>query len=52
MKAIWKGTASYNNIVVDQDINKNAWYDPDPTKLAQSIIGYIAFWKGVEILDG
>ena len=46
----WKGTASYYDVVVDGEINKNAaWYYPDPKAKAENIKGYIAFWKGVEI---
>ncbi|MBA7711697.1 hypothetical protein ES703_120663 [subsurface metagenome] len=46
----WKGTASYYDIVVDGKTNNDAaWYYPEPSALAQSIKGYIAFWHGVEI---
>ena len=46
----WKGLASYYNIVVAGQVNKDAaWYYPDPKDAAKSIKGYIAFWKGVKI---
>lgn len=46
----WKGTASYYDIVVNGEVNKDAaWYYPDPKPAANNIKGYIAFWKGVEI---
>lgn len=46
----WKGHASYYNIVVEGEINKDAaWYYPDPKPAASKIKNYIAFWKGVEI---
>ena len=46
----WKGTASYYDIVVDGDTNRDAaWYYPSPKPAAQEIAGYIAFWKGVKI---
>ncbi len=46
----WKGTASYYNLEVDGDINKDAaWYYPNPSEKAREIKNYIAFWKGVEI---
>lgn len=46
----WKGTASYYDIVVDADTNKDAaWYYPDAKADAKNIEGYVAFWKGVEI---
>ncbi|MDX2413752.1 MAG: DUF427 domain-containing protein [Bacteroidales bacterium] len=48
----WKGTASYYNINIDGNINKDAaWYYPEPSNLAEGIKDYIAFWKGVEISE-
>ena len=47
----WKGIASYYNLVVDGETNKDAaWYYPEPSGLAENIKGYIAFWKGVEVI--
>ncbi|CAG2533208.1 DUF427 family [Maribacter dokdonensis] len=46
----WKGVASYYDIKVDGDVNKDAaWYYPEVSELAKGIKGYIAFWKGVEV---
>lgn len=46
----WKGTASYYDVVVDGQVNKDAaWYYPDPSEKANPIKDYIAFWRGVEI---
>ena len=46
----WKGTASYYDIVVDGQINKDAaWYYPEPKDAAKNIQGYIAFWRGVKV---
>ncbi len=46
----WKGEASYYNITVDGELNKDAaWYYPDPKEAAADIKGRIAFWKGVVI---
>ncbi len=46
----WKGVASYYDIEVDGDVNKDAaWYYPEVSDLAKGIKGYIAFWKGVEV---
>ncbi|NBR27709.1 MAG: DUF427 domain-containing protein [Betaproteobacteria bacterium] len=46
----WKGTASYHDVVVDGEINKDAaWYYPNPKSAAGNIKGYIAFWKGVKV---
>jgi uncharacterized protein (DUF427 family) len=46
----WKGTASYYDVVVDGNVNKDAaWFYPDPLPAAQNIKGYVAFWKGVRV---
>jgi uncharacterized protein (DUF427 family) len=46
----WKGTASYYDIVVDGQTNKDAaWYYPEAMPAADNIKGYIAFWKGVKV---
>lgn len=48
----WKGIASYYNVKVDGEINENsAWYYPDPKAAANEIKNYIAFWKGVEVVN-
>ena len=46
----WKGTASYYDVVVNGEVNKDAaWYYPDPKPAAANIKDYIAFWKGVKV---
>ena len=46
----WKGTASYYDVVVESETNRDAaWYYPSPKPAANEIAGYVAFWKGVEI---
>ena len=46
----WKGHASYYTVVVDGQENRNAaWYYPDPSKAAENIKGYVAFWHGVVV---
>jgi len=48
----WKGTASYYDVVVHAQSNKDAaWYYPEPKLAAKNISGYVAFWKGVEVVD-
>ena len=48
----WKGTASYYDVVVDDDVNPQAaWYYADPKTEAAQIRDYVAFWKGVEVVD-
>ena len=46
----WKGTASYYDVVVGGEVNKDAaWYYPTPKDAAKEITDYVAFWRGVEI---
>ncbi len=48
----WKGEASYYDIIVNGETNKDAaWYYPEPKAAAENIKDYIAFWKGVEITE-
>lgn len=47
----WKGTASYYTVRVNGEQNVDAaWYYPQTSELARSIEGYVAFWKGVEVV--
>ena len=46
----WKGTAHYYDVVVGDQVNKDAaWYYPEPKAAASEIKDRIAFWKGVEV---
>jgi uncharacterized protein (DUF427 family) len=46
----WKGVASYYDVVVDGQTNRDAaWYYPTPKPAAGQIAGYIAFWHGVTV---
>ena len=46
----WKGDASYYNVVVDGETNKDAaWYYPEPKDAAAEIKNRIAFWRGVKV---
>ena len=46
----WKGTASYYDIMVNGQVNRDAaWYYPAPKAAAQNIAGYVAFWRGVQV---
>lgn len=48
----WKGTASYYTITIDGKENIDAaWYYPETSELANKFKGYVAFWKGVEVVD-
>ena len=47
----WKGEASYYDVVVEGESNKDAaWYYPEPLEAANNVRGYVAFWKGVDIV--
>ncbi len=46
----WKGTASYYDIVVNGETNKDAaWYYPNTKDAAKNIENFVAFWKGVKV---
>jgi len=46
----WKGTASYYDVLVDGEVNKDAaFFYPEPKEAAAQITDRIAFWKGVEV---
>jgi uncharacterized protein (DUF427 family) len=49
----WKGTARYFDVEVGGKINRNAaWYYPSPQPAANRISGYVAFWHGVQVIEG
>lgn len=46
----WKGVASYFDVVVGGDVNKDAaWYYPETKPAADNIQGHVAFWRGVKV---
>ena len=46
----WKGTASYYDVVVDGQTNRDAaWYYPATKDEAKHVQGYVAFWNGVAV---
>ena len=48
----WKGIAHYYTIDIDGERNVDAaWTYPDPKPAAKEIKGYIAFWRGVEVVE-
>jgi uncharacterized protein (DUF427 family) len=48
----WKGEASYYDVVVNGEVNKDAaWYYPETKAAADEIKGYVAFWKGVKVAE-
>ena len=54
---VWKGLASYYNVVVDGETNQDAaWYYPEPKDGSVERVGkdykdYVAFWHGVEVSE-
>ena len=47
-----KGVANYYTINVGGELNNDAaWYYPEPKEAANNIQGYVAFWRGVEIIE-
>lgn len=46
----WKGLASYYDVVVGDNVNKDAaWYYPEPSRAAEVVRDRIAFWRGVKV---
>ena len=46
----WKGVASYFDVVVGDEVNRDAaWYYPEPKDAAKEIAGRVAFWRGVKV---
>ena len=46
----WKGEASYYDLVVNGETNKDAaWYDTSPKDAAKEIKDHVAFWRGVRV---
>ena len=47
---VWKGIASYYDVVVDNQVNKDAaWYYAEPSTIAARIRDHVAFWHGVKV---
>ena len=48
----WKGVAHYYNIHINGQQNRDAaWVYPTTKAAASNIAGYVAFWRGVQIID-
>jgi uncharacterized protein (DUF427 family) len=48
----WKGVASYYDVVVEGAVNRDAaWFYPDPKPAAAEIRDWVAFWRGVEVVE-
>ena len=46
----WKGVASYYDVLVDGETNRDAaWYYPEPKEAAKQIQNHVAFWRGVTV---
>ena len=48
----WKGEASYKDVVVGGERNRDAaWFYPEPKEAAAEIRDRFAFWHGVEVSE-
>jgi uncharacterized protein (DUF427 family) len=48
----WKGVASYYDILVDGQVNRDAaWHYPETKQAARAIEGHVAFWRGVNVVQ-
>ncbi len=48
----WKGLASYYTLDVSGKQNPDAaWFYPEPKSAAAQIKNYVAFWKGVKVIQ-
>jgi uncharacterized protein (DUF427 family) len=48
----WKGIANYYNLQVNNQTNTDAvWCYANAKDKAKKIQGYLAFWKGVEVVE-
>jgi len=46
----WKGRASYLDVVVGADVNRDAaWTYPETKPEAERVRGRVAFWRGVTV---
>ncbi len=46
----WKGEASYYDVVVGGEVNRDAaWFYPETKEAADNIRGHVAFWRGVRV---
>lgn len=46
----WKGVASYYDVAVGGEVNRDAaWFYPEPKDAAKQIRGRVAFWRGVVV---
>ncbi len=46
----WKGQASYYDVVVDGEVNRDAaWCYPTPSAAAAHVKDRLAFWRGVVV---
>ncbi len=48
----WKGEASYYDVVVNGEVNRDAaWFYPETKEAANNIKGRFAFWRGVVVVE-
>ncbi|HVF26799.1 MAG TPA: DUF427 domain-containing protein [Pyrinomonadaceae bacterium] len=48
----WKGEASYYDVAVEGEVNRDAeWFYPKTKEAASNIRNYVAFWRGVVVAE-
>ena len=48
----WKGVASYFDLEVENSLNSDAaWYYPQTSEAAKPFENYVAFWRGVNMVE-
>ena len=48
----WKGTAGYFDVIVGDEVNRNAaWIYRAPKDAAAEIRDHVAFWRGVDVTE-
>ena len=54
---VWKGEASYYDVVVDGEVNAfGAWYYPEPKegsieRVGKDFTNFVAFWNGIVVTE-
>ena len=49
-RCVWKGEASYYDVVVEGEVNQDAaWFYPAPLPAAANVKDHVAFWRGIEV---
>ncbi len=48
----WKGEAAYYSVTVGENVQRDAaWIYPDPLPRARHFKDYMAFWRGIQVVE-